>query len=436
MSQLNQIVDVQISVESARITRASFGAALLLTKTALFSDAVKAYTSLAEMVDDGFLDSSAAYKAAADYFSQENGAATLYVGRRGATHIITVTVADDFTYIIPIGGVSYQYTSDSDASMAEIRTGLKEAINAATSVHGFVAADVSTNQISLTPQAGKAGAFVGTLSANLAVTSVTYGRTIAQDLDACQESNSEWYGIVLVDRNNDDAVAVAEWVASAAAPHVFAYASDDAAIINSAEETTSIAYDFKDVGYRRSWVMYYSLAATRYPEAALFSKILAQDPGSYTVKFQTLDNMPADSLTDSQCSVAKAKNAMVFIPVAGRRMVQEGVTAEGEYIDVIIGIDWNTADIQEGVFGLLVSSPKVPYTNAGITSVEAVVRERVQNAVDAGLYTDVPAPTFSVPDANTVSSGDKAARRLRNVKFTATLAGAIHFVEVRGTVSV
>ena len=47
-----------------------------------------------------------------------------------------------------------------------------------------------------------------------------------------------------------------------------------------------------------------------------------------------------------------------------------------------------------------------------------------------------PAPLVTVPKAADVPPTDKANRILRDVKFTATLAGAIHAVVIRGKVSV
>ncbi len=436
MSQLNNIVNVDITVQSSRISRASFSAALLLAKTQAFAGDAKAYTALADMVTDGFLTTDAAYLAAADYFSQENGAETLIIGRRAQTATLTVTAASTFLYSVTIGGVAYTFTSGSGATMAEIRTGLNAAINAATATHGYVAANVSTNQISLTPETGKVGANVTTLSANLVLATTVVTTTIAADLTRIQTANTDWYAIVLVDRDNTDATSVATWVASASNPHVFVYASADANIVDSSSETTSLAYSFKVAGYRRSWVFYHSLAATRYPDAALFGKILALEPGSYSVKFKSLDNMPVDELTDTQCANARAKYAMMFIAVAGRNILQEGVTAEGEFIDVIIFIDWLTSITTENVFLALSQPLKVPYTDAGIAVVEAAVRASVQSGVDAGGLAGDPAPTFTVPSAASVSPADKAARRLRNVRFTAKLAGAIHFVEINGFVSV
>jgi hypothetical protein len=47
----------------------------------------------------------------------------------------------------------------------------------------------------------------------------------------------------------------------------------------------------------------------------------------------------------------------------------------------------------------------------------------------------IPSYTTSVPARSQVSSNDVANRFLRDVRFTARLAGAIHAVEIRGTLS-
>jgi len=68
--------------------------------------------------------------------------------------------------------------------------------------------------------------------------------------------------------------------------------------------------------------------------------------------------------------------------------------------------------------------------------VEAEVRAVMVLCVNQGILAADPAPTVSVPRAADVSMIDKAARLLPDVKFEATLAGAIHKVIVNGTVSV
>ena len=102
---------------------------------------------------------------------------------------------------------------------------------------------------------------------------------------------------------------------------------------------------------------------------------------------------------------------------------------------MIVLIDFIQARITENVFGLLVTKPKVPYTDPGITQIEAQINQVLQNNVIIGGIAANPPFTISVPKAVDIPSIDKAARTLNGVTFQATLTGAIHAVNINGTVT-
>ena len=64
------------------------------------------------------------------------------------------------------------------------------------------------------------------------------------------------------------------------------------------------------------------------------------------------------------------------------------------------------------------------------------MRTVVGDAIDDGILRRDPAPTYSVPKVSSIDVNDRANRLLPDMKFVAELAGAIHRVQVRGTVSV
>ena len=64
------------------------------------------------------------------------------------------------------------------------------------------------------------------------------------------------------------------------------------------------------------------------------------------------------------------------------------------------------------------------------------VREILDLGITQGILAADPAPTITVLKVADVSQADKANRNLPDITFNATLAGAIHKVTVRGTVSV
>ncbi len=92
--------------------------------------------------------------------------------------------------------------------------------------------------------------------------------------------------------------------------------------------------------------------------------------------------------------------------------------------------------IKNSIIIYLVNNNKVPYTDTGIAMIEAEVRRALDLGVTNNFLAADPEYTVEVPRAAAVPPNDKANRILRNVSFQATLAGAIHFVEIRGVVSV
>jgi len=180
--------------------------------------------------------------------------------------------------------------------------------------------------------------------------------------------------------------------------------------------------------------MYSASAGTQYPEAALLGTILPLDPGSYTAAYQNLATITVDSLSSSQRKNALDKNTMVYTEVGGANVTEEGKVAEGEWIDIIIFVDWIDARITENVYNLLVKSKKVPYTDAGIAAIESEINQVLQDGQTLGGITIDPGFTITVPKASDISSGDKALRTLNGVTFVATLSGAIHIININGTV--
>ncbi|MCK5610319.1 DUF3383 family protein, partial [Candidatus Pacearchaeota archaeon] len=114
---------------------------------------------------------------------------------------------------------------------------------------------------------------------------------------------------------------------------------------------------------------------------------------------------------------------------------QEGVVASGEFIDIIRGVDWIQARISEAVFTLLVNADKVPYTDPGVEMIKTEIQAILEQAVDNNVLVENTI-TITAPKVADVSSVDKANRFLPDIKFGATLAGAIHKVKIDGKLSV
>lgn len=259
---------------------------------------------------------------------------------------------------------------------------------------------------------------------------------VEDDLDAVADSSNDWYGVALTSRAFQDIISTADWVE--ARPKLFGTCSSQLAIIDESanDDQSSIAYELSSGNYTRTFLLYHQDADDDYPECAWFGRCLPLEPGSETWKFKQLQSISSSNLSTTQAINAQSKSCNTYQFVGGVDITAEGVVASGEYIDVIRGVDWLTARIQEFVFFVLVNNNKVPYTDTGIAMIEAEVRRALDLGVSNNFLAADPQYTISVPRAAAVPSIDKANRILKNVNFQATLAGAIHFVEIRGVVTV
>lgn len=432
---LDSIVKVDISRSTKAVSREGFGVPLILGPNAAFSG-LQYYSSIDAVAQD-FLTTTDEYKAALSAFGQTLKPTKVGIAKRTTNvaqveTLTVVTAINSHLYRVVINGLNADYTSDSSATAAEIQAGLVAAINALTPAQPLVAAPVGGTQVSITSsQAGIGFTISTTAGAELTITHSTANNGPVEDLIATQHINDDWYGFGLTSRDNAEQLAVAAWAESV--KKLFFACSSDAAVLTSA--TTDIASKLKAKGYARTDYLWSGDQAS-FPEFAWMGGQLPETPGSNTWKFKTLNGITADNLTETQITFLESKNANFYKVEGGVAITQEGKVAVGEFIDVIIGIDWIHSNMQADVYEALVNEKKIPFTDNGVAVIENIVTKRLNLAVKAGILAASPAPVVTAPLVADISTGDKAIRSLKNVNWTATLAGAIHEVEISGNVTV
>lgn len=365
------------------------------------------------------------------------------IGSPNRAKVSITQLSPSTLYVVSINGIEFSYSSPVnvqsstqvvDALVALINDPLSQVpVTAMSNEDGtfIVYSDnlINSFSISVTPE-------IMSIQKGFVVEPLVAVNSPEDDLDLINNANNSWYALIATTRDVTEVLAIAAWVE--ARIKLFGTASADPDIINvpAGTDMTSIAARLNQLGYVRSFVMYHQDAIFDYPEAAWFGAVLPLEPGSETWKFKQLNGISYSNLTTTQSLNALNKKANTYEFVAGVGITANGTVAQGEYIDIIRGIDWLTARIQEFVFRVLVTNPKVPYTDAGIAAIQAEVLRVLQLGVANDFIAQDPPATCTVPKAADVPPADKAARILRNVKFSATLAGAIHAVVIRGTVSV
>jgi len=255
--------------------------------------------------------------------------------------------------------------------------------------------------------------------------------TYVEALDAIQLENDDWYAITIEDRTKAIIVAVAAW--TEAKRKLFFSCSDEAAVLTSAAD--DVASTLKAAAYDRTSYLW-SADEAKFPECAWVGLQIPKDAGSSTWKFKTLAGITRDVLNATQQNYALGKNANIYITLGGVNITMDGKMASGEWIDIMHGVDWLQARLEERIYGALVNSEKIPYTDAGVSIIESQIRAQLREGIRKGLLAENPAPTVSVPLVADISSQDKINRYLPDVTFFAYLQGAIHKIAIRGVVTI
>lgn len=179
--------------------------------------------------------------------------------------------------------------------------------------------------------------------------------------------------------------------------------------------------------------------------AAYAAKFLSYKPGSELWAYKSLSTVEAQSLSTTDVANLESRNVSYYTTIGSQAMVQGGKVSAGEWIDTIRFRDWLKTQIQQNVINLMLSLPKIPYTDPGIGLVQNAVTAALDAGVEAGgiarpssdetTGTVTPSYTITVPKAAELDAATRKTRVLPKVKWTARLAGALIATEISGTLN-
>lgn len=431
MTVLTDIIDIVISRETTAVSRAAFNIPMFLATHTAFSERAREYTSITAVAAD-FSSTSNVYKAASAFFGQTIKPPKIVVGRRQVDGVdgSIATVANSTLYTVTINGTVFSFTSDASATATEIVAGLKAAYDAAP-ISGitFVNNLDGTFDLDISP-AGTAWSVKA--SSNITLTNETPTETYVAALAAVELVNNNWYALTCDSHVQADVEALA--AAVEARKKIYGTSTQDTAVKTTG--TTDVAAVLNAAGYQRTFVLYSAEANSKFPECAWIGGQLPEAPGSNTWKFKTLAGITFDTLTDTESTNIKNKKANTYERIGGVNITTEGTMSGGEFVDVMIFVDWLEARMRERIFFRLVNTKKIPYTKSGTTIIENEIRAVLAEGIAIGGLSDNPRPTVSMPDVLTTDPNLRATRTYGDIVFTGRLQGAIHFIDIRGTVSV
>lgn len=218
--------------------------------------------------------------------------------------------------------------------------------------------------------------------------------------------------------------------------------TDDKLYFTSVKSVSEITGDNAIEGNDRTIILCHEDEDTTvvFPEAALVGATAGSMAGSITYAFKELKGLTAKFLSGAEIDAIHDAHAICYIAIHGMSMTSEGRTTNDTYVDIIDAEDYVKREISYRTLQVLVAMGKVPYDNAGITILENVCVNVLKECANNGIIalTDAGVPDFSVsykPRSNTATA-DRAARRYIEGSFRFALAGAIHSVEVNGTIEI
>ncbi|ATN92775.1 putative structural protein [Pseudomonas phage PPSC2] len=427
MTVLTDIIQINISRETAAVAQTNFNVPMFVSAHTKFAERARSYSSLAAVGED-FGPSDTAYVAAQRLFGQALTPAKIVIGRRLVpTSTVSITAAAAGTYTLTVNEVPFTYVATGNPTMVSIATGLKTAYDVTP------VADVTlTNNGDGTLTLASAVGYSLAVSANMTQADSPSTESWISTINAITTVDNTWYALMIESHVQAEVLAVAGQIEGM--KKVFGTSSQANDVLTTGTDDTFSK--LKALGYQRTFGIYSEKADTEFPEAAWVGYQLQEQPGSNTWAYKALSGVTVAPLSDTESTNVHSKSASTYETVGGLNSTIGAKMFGGEWIDVMIFVDWLEQRMKERLWSRMANSKKIPYTSAGTAIIEAEIRAQLNDGIRVGGLANSPSPTVSVPDVLSVSQVARANRIFEGVTFEARLAGAIHFVKIAGTVTV
>lgn len=262
---------------------------------------------------------------------------------------------------------------------------------------------------------------------------------LENDLDALLIADQDWYALYLTppSASTDVLIAAATWI-EANGRLLFAD-TPNSLCASAALAGASVGNDVADrllaLSFKRSAVFYHPAMAGM-PALRLAGLYLPRTPGAAIAKFKQLSGIVAANYTSTERAHLRSKRCNFVERAAGLTMLFDGYVSRAGgtgWLDVTRDIDYLQDQLQTRVFGALASADRVGYDDAGLALVQAEMLAGLADAQRKGII--LPGYVVTVPLLANISDADKANRHLPDMKWAATLRGAVQTVDIVGVIS-
>ena len=486
---ISRLVNVQVNLAPGAAQMQNINTLMILGSTSGIIDIVerfRSYTGIDGVAAD-FGTTAPEYLAALLYFQQAPQPSTLQIGRwaltatyghlRGAPLSAAAQALANFTAVtagsfnVSVDGTARDFTALNFSAQTNlngvagvIQTALRVSVpnasctwNSVYSRFEFTSGTTGPASAFSFLTAAATGTNISGLLAGRSTDSGAYlvpGQAAETALAAAtlfdQNFGQNWYAMTILGAADSDHIAVAGYIQGSTNKHIYGVSTQAAGTI-SAVSTTDVAYLLKQLGYRRTVSQYSS--STPYAVCSLLGRILTVNYNAnnsvITLMYKQEPGIVPESLNVTQVNALEAKNCNVFVAYNNNTaIIEKGVAASGDFLDIITGTDWLALTIQNQIFNLLyTSTTKIPQTDPGNnlikTAIEGVCAQSVVNGMVApGVWNSTGFGGLSqgdylpkgfyvyAPPVATQFQADRDARKSVPFQVAVKLAGAIHTVDV------
>lgn len=463
MSDLDTVFSVNITRATASPTALGFGTPMFLAHHAFWPERLRAFntaTAASELVTLGVPASHPISIAVNAVRSLTRKPEKIVIGRRLLAPTMVVRLSplvttEGFVYrftVVDKDGLatSIAYTVLAAATTTTIATAIAALIDPLLDITAAAAAGVIT-------VTGAVGTFfrvrdlppAGTLRVEETTTDPGLATDLAAIGTAAEEGGFavEFYGVSMDIVGEASAKALLAWCQ--ANGRVAVVRSSNSEVADGAI-SNDLASDLIPLAHDCGFVIFAGADTGDMRDAAMLATILSYDPGTSTAAYKTLTGIVADNLTSGQVTALRAKRVTYYTSARQTPYTFEGKLPNGEFIDLRISADLIAARIQEAIFRLEKNNPKIPFSQIGINVIAGVVQEVLnQNtstptqprSLAGAEYDDQgnqisEGPTVIPLSIAETTTGDRANRELRGLRFRGRFAGAIHKAFIEGTISI
>jgi hypothetical protein len=482
---ITEFTNASISVSPTGVSGGNFGILGFLTNeegVILPAERARAYTSLASVGDD-WEATSEVYKAATAFYAQtptprdftvlmayETAQAATLVGGGSATleeflpliGDIEVTV-DGTSEVVTVGSFSGATTKEEVAEI--LATALATAAD-----FGIQDASVNWNGTQFVLVSSTSGSTISSIgfcrnvdgSDEIATAfgfaqhlgKISGGLDAETPVEALAASLSlgisfiglvthKKYRDVLVGAEGSTTEEVAAW--AEAAKKIFCNTSNDLTVLSSVISTD--IFSVLKGNSLRFTLNTFSKNVTQYPSASVFGRAASVNfegiASTLTINLKQMPTISVEDLTPNEFAVLRSKRGSAVVQIGkGITAYTDSRMSGGSWLDTTHGLLWLENRIETDMFNLLYqSSTKLPYTQAGLNTAQAVLERSLEAAVRNGLAAPgfLPDGTFlplgwvvNAVAVGDVSAGDKGSRAYRGLSFKMVGAGALHEISVDG----